>query len=83
MAATCDAAIEERTVMPSLMECVGDEVATESLRRDNFDKGDFWIVCDGFTVTLAEQRVGESPSQTIRIPKTTFDFFVKRYTEQQ
>ena len=70
--------------MPSLMELKGDEVATlAGLKRDNFDKGDFWFLSDGFNVTIAEQRVGESPAQSIRVPKATFDYFVKKYTEQQ
>ena len=67
--------------MPSLMEYKGEE--DFALQRDNFDKGDFWFLSDGFTVTLAEQRVGESPAQSIRVPKATFDYFVKKYTEQQ
>jgi len=68
--------------MPSLMECNGDTGFAE-LKRDNFQKGDFWIICDGFNVSIAEQKVGEPPSQSIRVPKATFDFFVKKYTEQQ
>lgn len=68
--------------MASLMECNNDYDVAQR-KRDNFDKGDFWITCDGFTVTLAEQRVGEEATQSIRIPKATFDYFVKKYTEQQ
>lgn len=68
--------------MPSLMECNGENRIAE-LKRDNFDKGDFWFLCDGFNVSIAEQRVGESPTQAIRVPKATFDYFVKKYTEQQ
>lgn len=68
--------------MPSLMECKSVEDAAQ-LKRDNFAKGDFWMLCDGVTVSIAEQRVGDSPTQSIRVPKATFDFFVKKYTEQQ
>ena len=68
--------------MASLLECKNDtDVA--SRKADNFIKDDFWILCDGFTVTLAEQASGESCTQSIRIPKSTFDYFVKKYTEQQ
>ena len=67
--------------MPSLMECEGED--TEGLKRDNFEKGDFWITCDGYNVTITEQRLGESPRQSISVPKATFDYFVKKYTEQQ
>lgn len=68
--------------MASLLECKNDYDVAQR-KADNFIKDDFWIVCDGFTVTLVEQREGESPTQSIRIPKATFDYFVKKYTEQQ
>lgn len=68
--------------MASLMEINGDRGGVE-LKRDNFDKGDFWFLCDGFNVSIAEQRVGESPIQSIRVPKKIFDYFVKKYTEEQ
>lgn len=68
--------------MPSLMEINSDKDVA-ALKRDHFEKGDFWFLCDGFNVTIAEQRVGESPTQSIRVPKATFDYFVKKYTEQQ
>lgn len=47
------------------------------------NKGDFWFVSDGFHVSIAEQKTGDVPTQGIRIPKSTFDYFVKKYTEQQ
>lgn len=68
--------------MASLLECKNDYDVAQR-KQDNFLKGDFWILCDGFTVTLAEQRSGDSVTQSIRVPKATFDYFVKKYTEQQ
>lgn len=68
--------------MSSLMECNGEYEAT-AIKRDNFLKGDFWFLSDGYNVSIAEQRVGESPTQSITVPKATFDYFVKKYTEQQ
>jgi hypothetical protein len=68
--------------MASLLECQ-TEYDVSQRKRDNFDKDDFWITCDGFTVVIAEQRAGENTTQLIRIPKSTFDYFVRKYTEQQ
>lgn len=75
--------MERGIKMASLLECKNGRDLPATIKRDNFDKRNFWLVCDGFNVTLAEQRVGESPTQSIRIPKATFDYFVKKYTEQQ
>lgn len=68
--------------MASLLECNNDYDVSQR-KADNFTKDDFWIVCDGFTVTIAEQSVGGVPKQSIRVPKKTFDYFVQKYTEQQ
>lgn len=68
--------------MASLLECKNDYDVAQR-KADNFIKDDFWILCDGFTVTIAEQRSGEQATQAIRVPKATFDYFVKKYTEQQ
>lgn len=47
--------------------------------RDNFDRGDWWMITDGHTVSIAEQKIYEQPTQNISIPKGIFDWFVDIY----
>lgn len=53
------------------------------LARDNFDAGDFWILTDGTRVTLASQKAGESPTQSITIPRAEFNKLVAWYMRDQ
>lgn len=47
--------------------------------RDNFDRGDWWFLTDGYRVTFAEQKMGEAATQSVTIPKGIFDRFVDIY----
>jgi hypothetical protein len=53
------------------------------LRRDNFEFGDCWILTDGARVTMAEQKMGESPRQTITLPRETFNKLIDFYMRDQ
>lgn len=68
--------------MSSLMDLNGDSDAAE-IDRDHFSKGDFTILCDGFTVSLTEQALGSAPLQEINIPKKVFDYLIQKYQEPQ
>jgi hypothetical protein len=51
-----------------------------SIPRDNISlPKDFWMITDGYEVTIAQQKMGESPSQKISVPKSIFDACVKWY----
>lgn len=66
----------------SLMDCKNiDDVA--KMERDHFDYKDFSILCDGYTVWLGEQKIGENPSQKIQIPKSIFDRLIRKYIAPQ
>lgn len=53
------------------------------LQRDNYDAGDFWILTDGYEVSLAEQEVGSYPSQKITVPRAMFNRMVSWYMREQ
>jgi len=55
-----------------------DEVC--QLQTDHADCGDFWILNDGYTVSIARQKDGEPPQAEISIPKKKFDALIKWYT---
>lgn len=55
----------------------GDD--TMKLARDNWNWGDYWILTDGHTVTIAEQKFGEQAISITRIPKHIFTRFCKWY----
>ena len=58
-----------------------DKVCT--LRRDNFDTNDCWILTDGHRVTIAEQKVGEAATQSITLPRATFNKLIAWYMREQ
>lgn len=43
------------------------------LRRDNTDAGDFWLMTDGYEVSIHEQVVGEHSKQAISVPRAEFN----------
>ncbi len=53
------------------------------LDRDNFSFGDFWIITDATTVSLAAQKLGESATQTITLPRRVFSRFVDEYLKER
>lgn len=53
-----------------------------SMPRDNMECRGFWMMLNGdgtCSVTITAQRVGESPTQQINIPRRVFDLFVDWY----
>lgn len=58
-----------------------DEVCT--LRCDNKDVGDFWILTDGYQVSLRKQKMGEPPSEGICIPRAQFNRLIAWYMREQ
>lgn len=53
------------------------------LRRDSFDAGDFWILTDGFNVSIHEQKLGEHSKQTISVPRAEFNRLIRWYMREQ
>jgi len=44
-----------------------------SLRRDNYECGDWSIMTDGYRVWISKQKMGESRTDHIEVPKAIFD----------
>lgn len=55
----------------------------DGLRSDNFSSGDVWIVVDGYRVTIAEQRVGDPPTQRVSLSRDAFNALIDWYMCQQ
>lgn len=53
------------------------------LERDNWQFGDYGLLCDGDIVYLSQQKVGWPRLQNIEIPKKLFDKLVDAYTGAQ
>jgi len=53
------------------------------LNRDNISTPDYWIITDGYDVTLAEQKDGESATNKITISKKHFDKLIRWYIRPQ
>jgi hypothetical protein len=49
------------------------------LKRDHVDAGDFWMITDGWQVTLANQASGHPTKASITLPRNVFDAFVDWY----
>lgn len=65
------------------MRDVRGETGVVMLERDNWQFGEWSILCDGYRVYLSCQPRGEPPSQHIEIPKSVFDRMVDAYTAPQ
>lgn len=52
-----------------------------SLGRDHYDFGDWSIMTDGFRVWISKQKIGESRTDHIEVPKQIFDKMIDRYCE--
>lgn len=50
-----------------------------AMPRDNVEAEDFWMITDGYEVTIADQKSGAHPTQKISLPRDVFDAFVKWY----
>lgn len=49
------------------------------IARDNVATPDWWMLTDGYRVTIARQRVGETTSQVVTVPRHIFDAFADWY----
>ena len=59
------------------------ELEVLALERDNWDGRTHWFIVDGYEVTLAAQKPGESPTGKVTIPKSVFDRMIAWYTTPQ
>lgn len=58
-----------------------DEVC--SLRRDNFNTQNGWILTDGFDVTIAKQKDGEPSTESVTFSRKEFNRLVSWYFRPQ
>ena len=63
------------------MDAKGDQIL--SLNRDNFAVPGFWILHDGYDVTVCAQMVGDSRSASVTIPRVQFNKLVRWYMREQ
>ncbi len=54
-----------------------------NLRTDSKDVGDYWIMTDGYQVTMHEQKLGKPTTQDIAIPRTVFNRLIDWYMRDQ
>ena len=54
-----------------------------ALKRDNFELGDYWIMSDGETVSIAHQARGEMAKAMVSVPIRTFNGLFDRYQKDQ
>jgi hypothetical protein len=62
----------------SLRQVRGTNAVCE-LRRDHYEFGDWSIMTDGYRVWISKQKVGESPTDRIEVPKPIFDKMFDSY----
>ena len=55
------------------------EQAVCSLRRDNVSYGDFWVMVDESTVTIAKQTPGHTAENMVTVDKETFNKMLRFY----
>ncbi len=53
------------------------------LRRISFDCDDAWILTDGYTVSISQQKVGAPPTQSISLPRAQFNRLIQWYMRDQ
>lgn len=49
------------------------------LPRDNVQHRNFWMLVDEVSVSVAEQKIGEASTGSVRISRAAFDRFVDWY----
>jgi len=54
-----------------------------ALGRDNLTIGDFWILADGYRVTIAKQKPEEAATQSVTVPRSEFNRMVRWYVRPQ
>jgi hypothetical protein len=73
---------QERMVSRAPAECRGINQVC-ALRRDNLTIGDWWMLTDGYQVTLTEQKIGNAPKQQINLPTALLNKFIKWWNTKQ
>lgn len=68
--------------MPSMLQAK-TESDVIALERDNWQIGDWGLLCDGYTVWISLQPMGSAPVCKIEVPKAVFDQMVEGYIAQQ
>jgi len=68
--------------MKSMREAKGEK-GVVALARDNWQFGDWGLLCDGHYVWISLQAEGEMPERKIEIPKNVFDRMVDAYIAPQ
>lgn len=53
------------------------------LKTDNHATKDYWIITDGWNVTICKQRSGESAVESMTIPLKDFNRLIKWYVKPQ
>lgn len=71
---------ERRTTLKRPMDARGAGQICE-MPRDNLTAGDFWILTDGFNVSIAAQKTDESATVIVSIPRGEFNRMVRWYTK--
>jgi hypothetical protein len=60
-----------------------DEATACGLRITHKDVKDFWVLTDGYRVSIAQQLTGEPPTQHVMIPRAVFNEMVDWYMREQ
>jgi len=53
------------------------------LKTDNHATKDYWIITDGWNVTVCKQRSGESAEESMTIPLKDFNRLIRWYVKPQ
>lgn len=62
----------------------GDKIPPlAELRTDHKEIGDYWILTDGWRVSMVQQKTGESPTQKVTIPRAEFNRMIDWYLRDQ
>lgn len=70
-----------RLVSLAPSECTENQLCR--IKRDNYDYYHHWILTDSYRITIAAQKIGEKPTQSITIPRHIFNALVRFYTTPQ
>ena len=54
-----------------------------ALHRDNFSHRGFWLLSDGVTVTIAQQKTGERAKAIVSVPRAVFNHLIDAYQKPQ
>lgn len=65
----------------SPIEATDDELAC--IKTSNQDFGGFWCLTDGYTVTIAKQKLGEPSTEKVNVPIKTMREIVEFLTTTQ